>query len=100
MLNGKHSLAFKLVEAGFDVWLNNTRGNRFSHDHQFLDIKHPDNDMQSDLINPNVEVNRAQYFDYSYHEMGIYDLPALIKMVVETSGQRSVNYIGHSQGTT
>ena len=38
--------------------------------------------MQSDLINPNVEVNRLQYFDYSYHEMGIYELPALFKMVV------------------
>lgn len=56
--------------------------------------------MQSDLINPNVEVNRQAYFDYSYHEMGIYDLPAVFKLVVETTGQRTVNYIGHSQGTT
>lgn len=52
------------------------------------------------MINPNVAVNREQYFDYSYHEMGIYDLPALFQMVIETSGQRRVNYVGHSQGTT
>ena len=40
--NGKESsLAFFFAEAGFDVWMNNARGNIFSWDHVQKD---PDND--------------------------------------------------------
>jgi hypothetical protein len=39
MMNQKDSLAFRLVDAGYDVWLNNSRGNVFSKEHQFFDIK-------------------------------------------------------------
>jgi hypothetical protein len=38
-MNGKKSIAFKLMEAGFDVWLNNSRGSNLSQEHKFLDLK-------------------------------------------------------------
>jgi hypothetical protein len=49
-------MAFFFADAGFDVWLNNTRGNRFSRDHKYLD---PDCD--------------EEFWDFSFHDMGKYD---------------------------
>jgi lysosomal acid lipase/cholesteryl ester hydrolase len=36
----------------------------------------------------------------SFHEMGVFDLPATIDFVLETTGETQINYIGHSMGTT
>lgn len=35
--DGLDSLAFLLVEAGCDLWLNNSRGSRFSRNHKYFD---------------------------------------------------------------
>ena len=32
------SLGLRLVNAGFDLWMNNSRGNRYSRDHMFIDL--------------------------------------------------------------
>lgn len=39
-------------------------------------------------------------FSYSWHEIGYYDLPAMIDYVLEKTGHSKLYYIGHSQGTT
>ena len=39
-------------------------------------------------------------FDYSWHEMGVYDLPAIIDYILEVSKQTSLYYVGHSMGCT
>lgn len=36
----------------------------------------------------------------SWHEIGAYDLPAMIDYVLKVTGEQQVFYIGHSQGTT
>ena len=69
MIDGKDSLALFFVDAGFDVWLNNTRGNRFSQHHKFFDPKYDDD-----------------YWNYSFQELGKYDQPAFIDYVREQTG--------------
>ncbi|CAH0547937.1 unnamed protein product [Brassicogethes aeneus] len=83
MLGPTRSLAFKAAEAGYDVWLPNCRGTTHSRKHKTLD---PDG-------NPS-------FWDFSWHEIGKYDLPAIVDKVMEKSGFQQVTYIGHSQGGT
>lgn len=37
---------------------------------------------------------------FSWHEIGYYDMPAVIDYVIERTGFKKLYYIGHSQGTT
>lgn len=36
----------------------------------------------------------------SWHEIGVYDIPAFVDFVIEKTSFQKVYYIGHSQGTT
>ncbi|XP_012537855.1 lipase 3 isoform X3 [Monomorium pharaonis] len=76
------SLGFVLADAGYDVWLGNARGNAYGHAH----------------TNPNITKN--EFWNFSWHEIGTRDLPAMIDYVVKTTGRRKMFYLGHSQGTT
>lgn len=61
----------------------NCRGNRYSRKHISLD---PD-------IN-------ADYWHFSFHEIGVYDLPAVIDFILMKTKEKKLFHIGHSQGTT
>ncbi|CAK9814447.1 Lipase 3 [Anthophora plagiata] len=78
----ENSLAFSLANAGYDVWLGNFRGNTYSRGHVSLST--------DDLA----------YWDFSWHETGIYDLPAMISFIVNMTGNPLKAYIGFSMGTT
>jgi len=41
----------------------------------------------------------SKYWNFSFHEMAIYDLPSYINYVKGVTGFEKVIYIGHSQGT-
>lgn len=43
-----------------------------------------------------------KWFNYlsSFHELGIYDLPVMIDYILNYTGHKRLNYIGHSMGTT
>jgi len=47
----------------------------------------------------NLTVKDKEYWDFSFHEMGKYDVPANIDFVRAHTGVDKVIYLGHSQGT-
>jgi len=75
--------AFVLAEAGYDVWMGNSRGNKYSRKHAHLD---PDwNDS---------------FWHYSFDEMGEYDVPANMNYIMKYTGYQKLGVVGHSQGTS
>lgn len=80
VIGRKHGLAYLLADRGYDVWMGNARGNRYSTKHQRLSTISP------------------KFWDFSFHEIGYYDVPALIDYVLEQTETRRLQYIGFSQG--
>ncbi|KAJ9595452.1 hypothetical protein L9F63_013363, partial [Diploptera punctata] len=76
------SLGYLLADAGYDVWMGNSRGNMYSTNHSKISPMYP------------------SFWSFSWHEMGVYDLPAEIDYVLSTTNHTSLSYVGHSMGTT
>lgn len=87
ILNGKEkSLAFMAADAGFDVWLPNTRGNKYSSEHVFMDSR----------------FDKA-YWDHSFVDIARYDMPAFYKYVrkyTQLPKGEKLSLVTHSQSTT
>ena len=79
----KHSIPFIFANNNFDVWLSNSRGNKYCKSHD------------------NFDNTSFEFWQFSFHEMGIYDIPAVIKYIfsINKSGEKII-YFGHSQGTS
>lgn len=41
-----------------------------------------------------------EFWKFSFHEIGLYDLPAMIDYALDKDNTTSLTYCGHSQGTT
>nr|ACU57197.1 triacylglycerol lipase [Penaeus vannamei] len=76
------ALAYKLADAGYDVWLSNMRGNTYSRNHVELD---PED---------------ISFWQFSWDELAYYDVPASIDYVLGMTGAEAVYYAGWSMGTT
>ncbi|RYR06468.1 triacylglycerol lipase 2-like [Arachis hypogaea] len=78
--NPEESLGYILADNGYDVWIANSRGSRYSKGHTSLA---PD--------------ERA-YWDWTWDQLLSYDLPASVGYVFKHTGQK-MHYVGHSLGT-
>jgi lysosomal acid lipase/cholesteryl ester hydrolase len=70
----ENSLGLRLVEAGFDLWLNNSRGNKYSRDHMTIDLK---SGKKEDV---------EKYWEFSFTELGWYDQPAVWDYIKNFTG--------------
>ncbi|XWS75814.1 hypothetical protein CRYUN_Cryun01aG0124400 [Craigia yunnanensis] len=76
----EESLGFILADNGFDVWLANTRGTKYSRGHTSL------------------SPNDSAYWEWSWDELVHYDLSSFVQYVHDQTGQK-LHYVGHSLGT-
>lgn len=79
LLLGQQSLALQCAARGFDVWLGNARGNRYSRNHTTLLPTQP------------------AFWAWSWQQQAEYDLPASIEHVLATTQQQRLVYVGYSQ---
>jgi hypothetical protein len=47
-----------------------------------------------------MKTNTREFWDFSFFEMGLFDLPANIDYILEATKKNDLTYIGHSQGTS
>ncbi|KAL6209857.1 hypothetical protein ACLB2K_020796 [Fragaria x ananassa] len=76
----EQSLGFILADEGFDVWVGNVRGTRWSQGHIYL--------SEED----------KEYWDWSWQELALYDLSEMINHIYSLTNSK-VFIVGHSQGT-
>ena len=74
-------LPFVLVEQGYDVWLGNNRGNKYSK----KSLNHSPTDIP--------------FWSFSMDQFAFHDIPDTIDYILSTTKQPSLSYIGFSQGT-
>ncbi|XP_077529186.1 lipase member K-like [Haemaphysalis longicornis] len=77
----EQSLGFLLADRKYDVWMGNVRGNTYGKRHESIDARW------------------KSFWNYSFHEHAVLDLPAQIDYVLEVTSRNDVPYLGVSQGT-
>jgi len=80
------SLGYILADAGYDVWMGNSRGNSYSRNHTTLE--------------PCSTEKCHDFWQFGWDEGGLYDVTAGIDYALNYTDQKDVYYVGHSMGCT
>ena len=73
----------RLAQRGYDVWLGNNRGVPYSDTHR-----------------RDGEWSVKEKWNFSWADMGQYDLPAEIDKILEVTAKPKLTYLGYSQGSS
>ncbi|KAG5674586.1 hypothetical protein PVAND_004540 [Polypedilum vanderplanki] len=76
------AIAYLLSNNGYDVYLGNSRGNKYSTKHRIY------------------TTDSTEYWRYSWHEIGYFDLAAITDYVLKKTTAQKLDFIAFSQGTT
>ena len=84
MMNGREkSIAFLLMDAGYDVWMGNSRTNKHS-------IRHA-------ILNPDKDID--YWKNALMYDMAEFDIPSWINHVKLQTNKEKISVIAHSQAT-
>lgn len=81
MVEKERNLPYVLHDLGYDVWLGNNRGNKYSSKHLHRGV------------------STEAFWDFSIDEFALFDIPDSINYILRETGKPSLVYIGFSQGT-
>lgn len=76
----KIALAYYLADHGYDVWLGNARGSKYSMEHERHHHESKD------------------FWKFSFHEIGLLDVSAMLDFMLDQTKEAKTFYVGHSQG--
>lgn len=80
MLETNNNLPFRLCQLGFDVFLGNNRGNKYSGKHE------------------RYSTWQKEFWNFSIDEFAIHDIPSSINYILKFNNIEKITYIGFSQG--
>ena len=81
-LRGKTPMINYFAEAGFDIWIQNNRGTKYSQEHDLY------------------TTDDREFWQMDWSTYGTIDFPLLVSFIQERTGVKKVAMVGHSQGTT